>query len=33
MMCHAVVTADWRIRPDPRETLARLKPVVAEPYL
>lgn len=31
MIRHAVVTADWQIRPDPHETLARLKRVVAEP--
>jgi alkyl hydroperoxide reductase subunit AhpC len=30
MIRHAVVTADWRIRPDPHETLARLKQVVAD---
>jgi hypothetical protein len=27
---HAVVTADWRLRPDPHDTLARLKQVVAD---
>ena len=27
---HAVVTADWRIRPDPNDTLRRLKELVAD---
>lgn len=27
---HAVVTADWRIRPDPYDTLRRLKELVAD---
>jgi peroxiredoxin len=27
---HAVVTADWRIRPDPNDTLKRLKELVAD---
>jgi len=27
---HAVVTADWRVRPDPNDTLARLKEAVAD---
>jgi len=27
---HAVVTADWRIRPDPNDTLTRLKELVAD---
>ena len=31
MVRHAVVTADWRVRPDPDDTLARLKEIVAEP--
>jgi hypothetical protein len=30
MIRHAVVTADWRIRPEPNDTLARLKQVVAD---
>lgn len=30
MIRHAVVTADWRIRPDPNDTLERLKQVIAE---
>ena len=30
MILHAVVTADWRIRPDPNDTLARLKQAVAD---
>ena len=30
MIRHAVVTADWRIRPDPHDTLARLKQAVAD---
>jgi alkyl hydroperoxide reductase subunit AhpC len=30
MIRHAVVTADWRIRPDPHETLERLKQAVAD---
>jgi alkyl hydroperoxide reductase subunit AhpC len=30
MIRHAVVTADWRIRPDPHDALARLKQVVAD---
>lgn len=30
MIRHAVVTADWRIRPDPNDTLARLKQIVAD---
>lgn len=29
MIRHAVVTADWRIRPDPNDTLKRLKQLVA----
>ena len=29
MVRHAVVTADWRIRPDPNDTLTRLKQLVA----
>ncbi len=29
MICHAVVTADQRVRPDPNDTLARLKQAVA----
>lgn len=29
MIRHAVVTADWRVRPDPNDTLARLKQAVA----
>jgi len=31
MIRHAVVTADWRIRPDPHDTLARLQQVIAAP--
>ena len=27
---HAVVNADWRIRPDPSDTLERLKQAVAD---
>ena len=27
---HAVVTADWRVRPDPNDTLERLKQVAAK---
>ena len=30
MIRHAVVTADWRIRPDPTDTLARLTQAVAD---
>jgi hypothetical protein len=30
MIRHAVVTADWRIRPDPNDTLERLKQAVAD---
>lgn len=30
MIRHAVATADWRIRPDPKDTLARLQQAVAE---
>lgn len=30
MILHAVVTADWRIRPDPNDTLERLKQAVAD---
>jgi hypothetical protein len=30
MIRHAIVTADWRIRPDPNDTLARLKQAVAD---
>ena len=30
MIRHAVVTADWRIRPDPNDTLQRLKQAVAD---
>ena len=30
MIRHAVVTADWRIRPDPQDTLERLQQAVAE---
>jgi peroxiredoxin len=30
MIRHAIVTADWRIRPDPNDTLERLKQVIAE---
>lgn len=29
MIRHAVVTADWRVRPEPNETLERLKQAVA----
>jgi peroxiredoxin len=30
MIRHAVVTADWRIRPDPNDTLEKLKQAVAD---
>ena len=30
MIRHAVVAADWRIRPDPADTLERLKQAVAD---
>jgi peroxiredoxin len=30
MIRHAVVTADWRIRPDPHDTLEKLKQAVAD---
>lgn len=30
MIRHAVVTADWRIRPDPNDTLERLKQAAAD---
>ncbi len=30
MIRHAVVTADWRIRPDPKDTLEKLKQAVAD---
>ena len=30
MIRHAAVTADWRIRPDPKDTLERLKQAVAD---
>lgn len=29
MIRHAVVSADWRVRPDPNDTLERLKQLVA----
>jgi alkyl hydroperoxide reductase subunit AhpC len=29
MIRHAVVTADWRVRPEPHDTLTRLKQVLA----
>jgi alkyl hydroperoxide reductase subunit AhpC len=31
MIRHAVAAADWRIRPDPNDTLERLKQAVANP--
>ena len=30
MILHAITAADWRVRPDPNETLERLKQAVAE---
>ena len=30
MIRHVVVTADWRVRPDPHDTLERLKQAVAD---
>ena len=30
MIRHAVVTADWRIRPDPNDTLEKLKQAIAD---
>jgi len=30
MIRHAVVAADWRVRPDPNDTLERLKQAVAD---
>jgi hypothetical protein len=30
MIRHAVVTADWRIRPEPNDTLAKLKQAIAD---
>jgi alkyl hydroperoxide reductase subunit AhpC len=30
MIRHAIVTADWRLRPDPHDTLAKLKQAIAD---
>ena len=30
MICRAVVTADWRVRPDPKDTFEMLKQAVAD---
>jgi alkyl hydroperoxide reductase subunit AhpC len=30
MIRHAIVTADWRVRPDPHDTLAKLKQAIAD---